>query len=179
MWRLTKGWDVVLHFNLAERARSESGWLECSFVDEPDVVRFFARVFSTCAPPRVRADTDARMCKEGSSLSLTSLAGGAPLADLNCTRCGNGKRTGRSRVPLLPGLRERVKKKRKEKTRDTRRREREGECLGSRERVHRCGKIRPLTLERVKLPGSRESRVRKAFNYHARWMTGWFRSLVS
>lgn len=41
-----------------------------------------ARVF-----PRVRADTRILAHVErGSSLSLTSLAGGAPLAGLNCTR---------------------------------------------------------------------------------------------
>jgi len=48
---------------------------------------------------------------EGSFLSLTSLTSETPLADLNCTR--RGGRNGTTRVPLLPGVQERMKKKRK------------------------------------------------------------------
>jgi len=145
-------------------------WTECR--------PFLCGCFSTCARcARVHTDTDACICEGGSSLSLTSLASVASLADLNCTRRGGG-RNGLSRVPLLKSEREResvcvcvcvgesVKRKNK---RHTRRREQEGECLEGRERVHRCEKIRPLALKRVNLPGNWESwAVRKAFNYHAR-----------
>lgn len=84
--------SVAFSFSRACKIRE---WFEYRFDDKPDVIRSFARVFPRAlgAPPRVRADTDARMCKGGSSLSLTSRAGGAPLADLNCTRRGDGDGT--------------------------------------------------------------------------------------
>jgi len=88
---------------------------------------------------------------EGSFLSLTSLTSETPLADLNCTR--RGGRNGTTRVPLLPGVQERMKKKRKKQETHGDENRRVNVWEG-RERVHRCEKIRPLALERVKLPGS-------------------------
>lgn len=98
------------HFNLVECARSESGSNACSFANEPEVVRSFARVF-----PRALG---ARMHEGDGLSSLTSLASKAPLADLNCTRREGG---GLDETISCASITEKgVKKKRKNKRHTTR-----------------------------------------------------------
>ena len=80
------------------------------------------------------------MYEGGSFLSLTSFTSETPLADLNCTRRGGRNGT---HVPLLPGVQERVKKKRKKQETHGDENKRVN-VWEDRERVHRCEKIRPL-----------------------------------
>lgn len=63
----------MLHFYLAERARSESGSSAASMnrISSVFFLRMFFHVYSVRACSR---SMDARVCEGGSSLSLTSLA---------------------------------------------------------------------------------------------------------